>query len=75
MGYTKTGSDEIRPIDPKVLARTLGVASSRNQQSGYNFAVVSDLSTVVQIGDLFEISFRPSGEENLGNPRIERRKD
>jgi hypothetical protein len=55
----RLGSDEIRPIDPKVLDRTLRVASSRNQQTRYNFAVVSDLSTVVQIGDLFEITFRP----------------
>ncbi|MDH5668673.1 MAG: hypothetical protein OEY86_11730 [Nitrospira sp.] len=51
--------DEIRSIDPQVLERTLRVASARNEQSRYTFAVVVDLSTSVQIGDLFEISFQP----------------
>jgi hypothetical protein len=58
----RLGDDEIRSIDPQVLERTLRVASARNGQSRYNFAVVADLSTAVHIGDLFEISFR-AGEK------------
>lgn len=54
----RLGDDKIRSIDPQVLDRTLKVASVRNEQSRYNFSVVSDLSTAVHIGDLFEISFR-----------------
>jgi hypothetical protein len=58
----RLGSDEIRSIDPQVLERTLRVATARNEQTRYCFAVVADLSTNVQIGDLFEVSFR-TGEK------------
>ena len=49
--------DRIHDIDPKVLGRTLEVASRRNADSRLRFSLVGDLSTVVQIGDLVEISF------------------
>ena len=45
----------IRPIDPVVLERTIQVAVARNRENRLKFNLVSDLSTVVQIGDLVEV--------------------
>ncbi len=49
----------IPAIDPVVLRRTLDVATRRNTDSRLRFSLVSDLTTVVQIGDLVEVSFDP----------------
>lgn len=45
----------IHPIDPVVLERTIQVAVDRNRGDRLKFNLVSDLSTVVQIGDLIEV--------------------
>jgi hypothetical protein len=50
----------IRGIEPTVLRKTLDVATRRNSDSRLRFSLVSDLTTVVQIGDLVEISFDPA---------------
>ena len=55
----RLGDNEIRSIDPVVLARTLEYANSKNQESRRRFAVVSDLTTFVHMGDLFEVSWVP----------------
>jgi hypothetical protein len=49
--------DRVYPIDKEVLKRALEVATQRNSENRLRFALVSDLSTIVQIGDLVEISF------------------
>lgn len=49
--------DRIYDVDTKVLRRTLDIATRRNGQDRLRFSLVGDLSTVVQIGDLVEVSF------------------
>jgi hypothetical protein len=44
--------EEIRAIDPRTLQRTLEIATERNREDRMTFSLVSDLSTVVQVGDL-----------------------
>lgn len=56
----RLGDDQIRRIDPKVLERALRYATSRNQDTRYNFSVVSDLSTAIHIGDIFEVIRPPN---------------
>jgi len=46
---------KIHAIDPEVLNRTVQIAVDRNREDRMKFNLVSDLSTVVQIGDLIEI--------------------
>jgi hypothetical protein len=46
---------QIRHIDPVVLERTIQVAVDRNRENRLKFNLVSDLTTVVQIGDLVEV--------------------
>jgi hypothetical protein len=46
---------QIHNIDPDVLNRTVQIAVDRNREDRMKFNLVSDLSTVVQIGDLVEI--------------------
>jgi hypothetical protein len=45
----------IHNIDPVVLNRTVQVAVERNREDRLKFNLVTDLSTVAQIGDLIEI--------------------
>jgi hypothetical protein len=52
----------IHRIDPSVLDRTVQIAVDRNRDDRMKFNLVSDLSTVVQIGDLIEIDLRSGGE-------------
>lgn len=47
----------IRRIDPQIMKRTLDKASALNAANRYKFALVSDLTTVVQVGDLVQIDF------------------
>jgi hypothetical protein len=47
----------IRDIDPSTLARTIGVASELNREERLNFHLVSDLTTVVHVGDLVQVKF------------------
>lgn len=56
----RLGDDEPRSIDPRVLDRTLRYAHAKNEESRYRFAVVSDLSTLIHMGDLFEVSWSPN---------------
>lgn len=51
----------IHNIDPTVLNRTVQVAVERNREDRMKFNLVSDLSTVVQIGDLIEIDASAQG--------------
>jgi hypothetical protein len=53
---------EIHNIDPIVLERTIKVAVSRNREDRLKFNLVSDLTTVVQIGDLIEIDLTSQGD-------------
>jgi hypothetical protein len=46
---------QVHGIDPDVLSRTVQTAVERNRDDRMKFSLVSDLSTVVQIGDLVEI--------------------
>jgi hypothetical protein len=46
---------DIKKIDPEVLLRTVQVAVDRNREERMCFNVVSDLTTVIDIGDLFEV--------------------
>ena len=55
--------EEIRPIDPKVIARAVEIASERNKVSRYRFNLVADLTTIAQIGDLIEVDFSMNTEE------------
>ena len=48
-------SDQIHPIDPVVLRKTIEMATERNREERLRFSIVSDLTTAVQIGDLIEI--------------------
>jgi len=48
-------SDDIHPIDPVVLRKTIDIATERNREERLRFSIVSDLTTAVQIGDLIEI--------------------
>lgn len=59
----RLGGDEPRSIDPRILERTLRYANVRNEESRYRFAVVSDLSTLIHMGDLFEVSWPPNEEK------------
>jgi hypothetical protein len=52
---------QIHKIDPVVLARTIRTAVERNAADRLKFNLVSDLSTVVQIGDLIEIDTSAQG--------------
>jgi len=52
----------IHNIDPIVLHRTIQEAVVRNREERMKFNLVSDLSTVVQIGDLIEIDASATGE-------------
>jgi hypothetical protein len=47
--------NQIRPIDPEVLRKTIIAATERNREERLRFSIVSDLTTAVQIGDLVEI--------------------
>jgi hypothetical protein len=51
----------IHNIDPAVLARTVRTAVELNRDNRLKFNLVSDLSTVVQIGDLVEIDATAKG--------------
>ncbi len=51
----------IHNFDPNVLNRTVQVAVDRNREDRMKFNLVSDLSTVVQIGDLIEIDASAEG--------------
>jgi hypothetical protein len=51
----------IHNIDPVVIDRTVQVAVERNREDRMKFNLVSDLSTVVQIGDLIEIDLTSRG--------------
>lgn len=53
--------DRPHDIDKKVLQKTLDVAERRNGANRLRFSLVADLSTIVQIGDLVEISFDSGG--------------
>jgi hypothetical protein len=46
---------QVHNIDPDVLGRTIQIAVERNRNDRMKFSLASDLSTVVQIGDLIEI--------------------
>src|SRR5260221_5160403 len=52
---------EIHNIDPVVLDRTVRTAVDLNRDDRLKFNLVSDLSTVVQIGDLIEIDVTDKG--------------
>ena len=52
---------EIHNIDPVVLDRTVRTAVELNRDDRLKFNLVSDLSTVVQIGDLVEIDVTNRG--------------
>jgi hypothetical protein len=46
---------DIKNIDPEVLLHTVQVAVDRNREERMHFNVVSDLTTVIDIGDLVEV--------------------
>ena len=48
-----------RPIDPLVLQRIVEYASRLNAESRYFFALVSDLTTIIDVGDLLRIDRTP----------------
>lgn len=48
-----------RPIDPEVLRRTVDYAFQLNAESRYLFALVSDLTTIIDVGDLLQIDLSP----------------
>ena len=52
--------DRVYDIDKAVLQKTLAVAARRNGENRLRFSLVGDLSTIVQMGDLVEISFDSS---------------
>jgi hypothetical protein len=47
----------IREIDPTTVQRTVEIASELNREERLNFHLVSDLTTVVHVGDLVKVSF------------------
>jgi hypothetical protein len=51
---------QIRPIDPVVLQQIVDYASRVNAESRYLFALVSDLTTIIDVGDLLRIDRTPS---------------
>jgi hypothetical protein len=51
----------IHSIDPDVVDRTVKIAAERNRENRLKFSIVSDLTTVVQIGDLIEIDMTTEG--------------
>jgi hypothetical protein len=53
---------QVHNIDPDVLGRTVQIAVDRNRDDRMKFSLVSDLSTVVQIGDLVEIDLTSEKE-------------
>jgi hypothetical protein len=53
--------ETIHRIDPKVLRSTLQYASRLNSADRYKFSLVSDLTTLVQVGDLVEVSVTSGG--------------
>jgi hypothetical protein len=46
---------DIKRIDPEVLLHTVEVAVDRNREDRMRFSIVSDLTTVIGMGDLFEV--------------------
>jgi len=52
---------KIRRVDPENLKRTVEYASELNSQDRMSFNLVTDLTTVVQIGDLISIEFPAPG--------------
>lgn len=50
-----TSNEEIRAIDPEVVAHTLEIAVERNKEDRARFNIVADLTTVIHYGDLLEI--------------------
>jgi hypothetical protein len=50
-----TSNEEIRGIDPDVVAHTLEIAAERNKADRSRFNIVADLTTVVHYGDLLEV--------------------
>jgi len=48
-----------RPIDPLVLRRIVDYASRLNAESRYFFALASDLTTIIDVGDLLRIDRAP----------------
>jgi hypothetical protein len=56
-----TAARETRLIDPVVVRRTLDVARQMNQRSRWQFHVVVDIATAVQLGDLILIDRTPPG--------------
>lgn len=47
----------IRDVDPVVLRKTTELACDLNQEERLNFHLVSDLTTVVHLGDLVRVTF------------------
>jgi hypothetical protein len=48
-------SDQIHRVDPRILERTIEIATERNREERLIFSLVGDLTTAVQVGDLIEI--------------------
>ena len=55
--------NRIRPPDPKVISKTVKLASEWNKASRYRFYLVSDLTTFCQIGDLVGIDLTQESEK------------
>ena len=53
---------QIRPVNPATLKGTIELASDFNRQDRMSFNLVSDLTTVVQIGDLVSINITGLGQ-------------
>jgi hypothetical protein len=47
----------IRDIDPPTLRKTIDVATDLNREERLNFHLVSDLTTVIHVGDLIQVRF------------------
>lgn len=56
-----TSARETRRIDPVVVRQTLDVARQMNERSRWQFHVVVDITTAVQLGDLILIDRTPPG--------------
>lgn len=55
----RLGEEKLKRIDPSVVRRTLELASARNRENPLRFSLVSDLTTIVHIGDLMEVEWSP----------------